>query len=89
MFNNNIPSTLAALVGTADLLIASDEKEQAANVLAFVIQHPETSTPTRQRAEDLFDDLEAELCPRVIWDARENARTLSLEIVLFDLEGML
>lgn len=86
MIPPNTPITLATIVGTADLLIEMGEKERAANILAFVLAQDETSPATRERAGDLFDMLEAELCPRVIWDARERARTATLPQILMELE---
>jgi hypothetical protein len=83
---NNIPMKLAAIVGLCDMLIEINDKERAADALAFVIAHAVASTATRERAEDLFDELEAELCPRVIWDARERAKTVTLAEIMFDLD---
>ncbi len=75
---DNTPLILAAIVALADTLIDENRKEQAANLLAFVIAQPHTRSATRQHALDLFDLLESEICPRVIWDARERAQTATL-----------
>jgi hypothetical protein len=84
----NTAITLATIVGAADLLIEMEEKERAADVLAFVLAQDEASPATRERAWDLFDELEAELCPRVIWDARERAQTATLQQILMLLDDL-
>lgn len=73
------PTLLAALVGVAELLIRDGKTDQAATLLAFVLEHPLTREETHDYAFDLFDELEATICPRVILDAREAARTLTLD----------
>ncbi len=88
MLNQHPAITLATIVGIADLLMDTGNKEAAANALAFVIEHPTTSDSTRERAIDLFNDLEAELCPRVIWDARARAQEITLQQVVLELEAI-
>lgn len=73
-----IPAVLDALVGIAQELIDTDEKERAVEILALVLNYP-MNRETREVAVYLFDELEAELCPRVIWDARALANDLTLD----------
>ena len=84
-----IPMAMNALVGMSQLLVQTNRKERATEILALVLHYP-MGEETRTEAEQLFLDLEAELCPRVIWDAREQALAMTLddmvEIVLNDQE---
>jgi hypothetical protein len=66
------------LVEIAEGHIQQADKERAAEILALVIHYPMPSD-TRRYAEALFNDLDAELCPRAIWDAREKALTITLD----------
>jgi hypothetical protein len=79
--------TLAHLVRIADLLIEHGITDEAANLLAFVMAQTEVDPTTFDHAEDLFLDLEAEICPRVIWDAREFARSITLEQIIAHLRA--
>lgn len=85
---SNLPLAFAAIVGIADTLIDENLKEPAANLLAYVIAQPTASDATRHHAVDLFDLLEAEICPRVIWDARAFAQRASFDDVLMLLQGL-
>lgn len=69
---------LAALTDYAAALIDARYTTEAAHLLAFVMNHPDIPFDTYDRADDLFILLEAELCPRVIADARADARSLTL-----------
>ncbi len=66
------------LVEIAEGHLQHADRERAAEILALVIHYPMQSD-TRRYAEALFTDLEAELCPRTIWDARERALTITLD----------
>ncbi|MEL6268890.1 MAG: hypothetical protein AAFV33_11350 [Chloroflexota bacterium] len=73
----HIQQQLAEVVRHCEGLIGRDDRnERTVAALVFVMEHPATDAVTRDRAEDLFLDLEAELCPRVIYDGREHAREL-------------
>lgn len=65
---------LATLTELAARLVDHDRKEEAASLLAFVLHHAEAYPQLYSQAEDLWLDLEAALCPRVLWDARAHAR---------------
>lgn len=73
-----IPMALSALVSISDLMVKGDDKEQAAEILALVLHYP-MGSETRAEAEQLFLNLEAELCPRVIDDAKVQAEILTLD----------
>ncbi len=68
-----IPPT-EKLVALAEVLIEQGRTEPAAFILAFVLAHPATPTAIHHQADLLFDELEASICPRVIWDARQFAQ---------------
>ncbi|RMF78531.1 MAG: hypothetical protein D6737_14355 [Chloroflexi bacterium] len=76
---------LDLLVDTAQELIRENEKAEAARLLAFVIAHPRSKAATRARAEKHFLQLEAEICPRAIVEAKEYAASSTLEDVVVDL----
>ncbi|MBC8099243.1 MAG: hypothetical protein H7Y11_07350 [Armatimonadetes bacterium] len=69
---------LAALTDLAVLMVTHGKTTEAANTLAYVMRHPDVPYETFDRAEDLFIDLEAQLCPRVISDAQALASSLTL-----------
>lgn len=76
---------LDALTQLAALLIARHHKEEAAALLAYVLQHGAAYRQIYSHAEDLWLDLETELCPRVLWDARAQAQTLTWETFMGEL----
>jgi hypothetical protein len=76
---------LIALVSAADALIAHGITDVAANALAFVLAHPSTDADTYARADELFDELEATICPRVILDARSFAQSATMADMLHQL----
>lgn len=69
------------LIKLAELLIRKGEKPRAAEILTFVMQYP-LRPVSRQRATALLLELEAELCPRVMADARALADDLTLDDLL-------
>ena len=81
--------TLAQLVRIADLLIEQGVTDEAANLLAFVLKQPDVNPTTFDHAEDLFLNLEAEICPRVIWDAQDFARSATLEQIIAHLRAQM
>jgi len=72
------PKVLDILVEVAKMSIYHDDKTFAVEILTLALQYP-MRIETLQEAEQLYADLEAELCPRVIFDAREQAERLTLE----------
>jgi hypothetical protein len=81
--------TLASLTDYAGLLAAHGYKGEAAQLLAVIMNHPEVPFDTYDRADDLFIQLESELCPRVIDDARRDASFLTLRGAIDAAFGML
>jgi allophanate hydrolase subunit 1 len=74
-----IPMALSALVGMSELMVRTDtDKERATEILALVMHYP-MNAETRAEAERLFLELEAELCPRVIVDAKAQAEEITLD----------
>lgn len=68
----------ARMVDAAALMITRGLKGEAAGVLAYVMHQPDVPYDIYDRADDLWIDLEAELCPRVIADAKAEATFMSL-----------
>lgn len=69
---------LNGLTDFAAILIESDHKTEATNLLAFVMNHPDIPYDVYDRADDMFIRLESELCPRVIADARADAKFITM-----------
>lgn len=63
--------------------------QEAADILAFVLLQDGLPQDISTQADELFDDLERSICPRVIWDAKEFACDMDIETMvdyLLDLE---
>ncbi len=80
MKNEALLMVMDTLIKMAELLTEKDEKERAVEILTIALQYP-MRQGSKARAETLYYELEAELCPRVMLDAR----TLADEITLDDL----
>jgi hypothetical protein len=80
MQNQAILSVLDILVKMAEYMVEKGEKERATEILTIALEYP-VREETKKRAESLYNDLAAELCPRVMLDAK----TLAQEITLDDL----
>lgn len=72
------PKVLDILVEIAQEALYHDDKDTAAEILALALQYP-MRVETYEQAESMFTALEAELCPRVIYDAWEQAQVITLE----------
>ncbi len=72
------PKVLDILVEIAKVSLYHDDKTFAVEILALALQYP-MRVETLQEAEQIYSDLETELCPRVIFDAREQAERITLE----------
>lgn len=81
MQNQAILSVLDILVKMAEYMVEKDEKERAVEILTITLEYP-IREETRKRAELLYEDLAAELCPRVITDAQTLAQELTLDDLL-------
>jgi hypothetical protein len=72
----------ARLVDLAALMITDGKKDEAASVLAYVMHQPDVPYDVYDRADDLWIELEAEICPRVILDARTDATFMTLRGII-------
>ncbi|HEX2621579.1 MAG TPA: hypothetical protein VHL11_15580 [Phototrophicaceae bacterium] len=77
-----VAETLAGLTDLAVLMMEAGKTPAAANILAYILHHPDVPYDTFDRAEDLFIDLEAHLGQQVIEDAKEQARYLTMRGVV-------
>jgi len=77
MATGAISLALDALVEIAGAMVESGEKERAAEIIALSLCYP-LEDDTREHAEDMFRDLESELCPRVMVDAKSRAFDVTL-----------
>jgi hypothetical protein len=66
-----VGETLSALTDLAEVMSVHGKTADAANAVAYVMQHPDVPFDTFDRAEALWDDLELHVCPRVLADAKE------------------
>lgn len=73
-----VVKALDVLVDIADLHIQQGEKTSAAEILALVMEYPARPV-TMERALLMFDLLQMELCPRVIYDAQALAQEITLD----------
>jgi uroporphyrinogen-III decarboxylase len=73
-----IGESLASLTDLAAVMMRHGKTDEAAQALAFVMNHPDVPYDTYDRAEDLFIELEGHLCPRVIEDAKAWGRVQTL-----------
>lgn len=69
---------LDAMTGLAARFIERGLTEEAANLLTYVRSHPDVDHETFDYADEMYMDLEASACPRVIQDAREFILSKSL-----------
>lgn len=86
MKNEALIMVMDTLVKMAEVMIDKGEKERAVEILTITLQYPMRDT-TRQRAESLYDMLEAELCPRVLADARLLADEVTLDDLMAAILG--
>ena len=61
---------LDAMTGIATRFLDRGMTQEAANVLVYVVKHPDVPHYTFDYADEKFMELEATICPRVIEDAR-------------------
>src|SRR4051794_589279 len=75
------PKVLDILVEVAKMSVYHDDKTFAVEILALALEYP-MRVETLQEAEQLYADLETELCPRVMLDARAQAQVITLEDIV-------
>lgn len=81
------PKVLDILVEIAKESIYHDDKTYAIGLIVMALQYP-MREETLAEADALYTDLEAQLCPRVVADAHEQAQRLTLdELVALVLEN--
>jgi predicted ATPase len=76
---------LYTLAGVAVLLAAEGDREGGLELLGLVLHHPASAQWTRDRAETLLADVEAELPPEVVAAAQERGRARGLEATVAEL----
>jgi hypothetical protein len=86
MKNDAFLMVMDTLVKMAEVMIERGEKERAVEILTISLQYPLRET-TRSRAVALYDELEAELCPRVVLDAQRLADEITLDDLLAAILG--
>ncbi|MBI5668172.1 MAG: hypothetical protein HZC41_09210 [Chloroflexi bacterium] len=84
--NDAMLMVMDTLVKIAELMVSKQDKERAVEILVFVAQYP-LRPETRLRAEAMYNNLEAEVCPRVIVDAHTLANELTLDDLLAAILG--
>ncbi len=73
-----ISQMLHTLYEIADVLAGEGEKARAFEILNLVAQYPLHGAMVAN-VDMLLDDLEFQLCPRVVADARQRANDLTLD----------
>ena len=84
MQHEAVPNVLATMLAIADLLLSENDKEHAFEILAFIRHYPMHET-IREQVDVLYDELEYQLCPRVVADANARAEAMTLEDVVREL----
>lgn len=79
--NDALLMVMDTLIKIAELLISKQDKERAVEIITFVLLYP-LRPESRLRAEVLYNNLAAELCPRVLADAHTLANDLTLDDLL-------
>lgn len=70
-----VPLGLEVLIGIATLLMKERELQRAAELLALISHHPASDKQTQDRAEQLLSELESQIPPQMIAEAREKGKT--------------
>lgn len=78
MKNEAMLMIMDTLVKMAEVMVEKGEKERAVEILTITLEYPMRPT-TKQRAEELYLQLEAELYPGVMEDARSLAKEITLD----------
>lgn len=80
--SNQIPYVLDALTITATLLIQTSHQEQAAEVIAFVLQHRAATHQTKRCANELWSGLETQMSAERASAAAEQAKSAQIENIV-------
>ncbi|MBZ0301414.1 MAG: tetratricopeptide repeat protein, partial [Anaerolineae bacterium] len=73
------PLILEIVTGIADLLLKTDEPEQAVALLSIAIAHPAIEPPTRRRAEHLSEQVRKLLTPDAFDAAGRRGETIGMD----------
>jgi hypothetical protein len=68
---NAVGEALDAMTWLAQRWLERGSTQEGTNLLVFVMNHPDVRYDTFDRAEEMFLELEAHTCPRVLLDAKE------------------
>ncbi len=74
----SVPAAIEALVGIAEVLIERGELDRSVEILTLVLCYP-MHRETRELVEAMLLDLEAEVCPRVMTDAKTRCDQVTLD----------
>lgn len=86
MKNEALLMVMDTLSKMAELMVQKGEKERAVEILTIALLYP-MRDGTRARAEGLYLSLEAEMCPRVIADAKLLAEDITLDDLMVVILG--
>lgn len=75
---NAVGEALDAMTWLAQSWLQRGSTQEGANLLVFVMNHPDVRYDTFDRAEEIFLELEEKACPRVLLDAKEFVLSKSL-----------
>ena len=78
MLLDAIPNALAAMLAIAESHARNSDHERAFEIVAMILQYPLHET-LRVEAEILYDELEFQLCPRVVSDVNARVQELTLD----------
>jgi hypothetical protein len=79
-----VPDVLAMLFDIAVVLMCENEKERAFQIIALARRYPMHDT-LHMEMEAVYDDLQFQMCPRVVADANERADEITLEDMVMEL----
>lgn len=68
---NAVGEALDTMAWLAQRWLERGSTQEGANLLVFVMNHPDVRYDTFDRAEEIFLELETHACPRVLLDAKE------------------
>lgn len=81
MKHESMLAVMDVLIKLSERMVNKGEKERAVEILTIALKYP-MNPATQKRAETLYDELEASLCPRVILDAKALADEMTLNDLL-------
>jgi tetratricopeptide (TPR) repeat protein len=82
MRRHDLPVVLDSLTGIAALRAQTGKTDGAAELLAFILNHPASEYATRSKARRLFDEVSVQLPPESLADAEARGQAETLEAVV-------